>query len=281
MKAAYYQFSPSDRCKSIIEEIWVQDSPEDPSADPTTILPDGRVELVIHYGDPFVLMTDTGPTTMSAGHIVGQQHQPISASATGITGIVIVRFYPWSASALIPQPLAEFTDSFVDIADVWPADVVAQLQEDIHAASTPLQRAAVADRFVCARSAVEEPDRACRATIDLMNEDWGRGRIDAIAARLGLSRRQLGRRFSTGTGISPKKMSRLLRAQKATTCIRNGLDIHDVIGRCGYVDQSHLIHDVVNHTGKRPSELAVREHSRLQQFFNAPDADGFCGLAYL
>jgi AraC-like DNA-binding protein len=281
VKAIYHQFSPSNRCKSIIEEIWVQESPEDPTADPTTILPDGRVELVIHYGDPFVLTTDAGPNIMTSGHIVGQQHQPISARATGKTGIVIVRFYPWSASALIPQPLAEFTDSFVDIADVWPRHVVAQLEEDIHAASTPHQRAAVVDQFVCSRSAIEAPDRACRASIDLMNEDWGRSRIDAIAAHLGLSRRQLGRRFSSATGISPKKMSRMLRAQKATACIRSGQDIQDVIERCGYVDQSHLIHDVANHTGKRPSELAIKTPSRLQQFFNAADADDFCGLAYL
>ncbi len=50
---------------------------------------------------------------------------------------------------------------------------------------------------------------------------------------------------------------------------------------CGYVDQSHLIHDVVSHTGRRPSELAAKKHTSLDNYFNAADADDFCGLAYL
>ena len=281
METAYHHFGPSDCCRTIIEEIWVQEGPAEPEAEPTTILPRGRVELVIHYGDPFELMTDAGPTKISPAQIVGQQHRPVSVRASGKTGIVIVRFYPWGASTLTPQPLSEFTNSRVDLCDVWSESVVARLTDSVRSAETPPDRAAAVDAFVCSAIRGKEVDAACKTSIDLMNQNWGRPRIDSIAQNLGLSRRQLTRRFSNGTGTSPKKMSRLLRAQKAVTCIRNGLDVHDVIELCGYVDQSHLIHDVVSHTGKRPSELAAKKNTSLDNYFNAADANDFCGLAYL
>ena len=281
MKSAYHQFQPSNCCRSIIEEIWVQESPAEAAAGPTTILPNGRIELVIHYGDPFELMTDAGPKTMTSAHVVGQQHKPVSVKATGMTGVVIVRFYPWSASSLMPQPLPEFTNSLVDLSDVWPESEVARMQDSVHSARTPRERAAAVDAFVCTATKGEGADLACKTSIDLINESWGRQRIDSIAEHLGLSRRQLARRFSSGTGTSPKKMSRLLRAQKAITCIRNGVLVQDVVGMCGYADQSHLIHDVVTHTGKRPSELAIKKNTSLEKHFNAADANGFCGIAYL
>lgn len=281
MQAAYHQFKPSNCCQSIVEEIWVQESPAEPEAMPTTIPPNGRVELVIHFGDPFELITDAGPKTLTSAHITGQQHSPVSVKATGKTGVIIVRFYPWSASALMPQPLPEFTNSLVDLADVLPAKEVARLLEGVHFANTPRERAAAVDAFICDTTGGDGADLACKTSIDLMNENWGRQRIDSIAADIGLSRRQLARRFSNATGTSPKKMSRLLRAQKAITCIRNGAQVHDVVGMCGYADQSHLIHDVVAHTGKRPSELTTKKNSSLEKYFNATDASGFCGTAYL
>jgi AraC-like DNA-binding protein len=281
MQATYHQFKPSNCCRSIVEEIWVQESPAEPDAMPTTIPPNGRIELVIHFGDPFELITDAGPKTLTSAHIAGQQHNPVSVKATGKTGVIIVRFYPWSASSLMSQPLPEFTDSLVDLPDVWPETTVARLKESVHSASTPRERAAAVDAFICAETEGGGADLACKTSIDLMNKNWGRQKIDSIAAIIGLSRRQLARRFSNGTGTSPKKMSRLLRAQKAITCIRNGVLVHDVVGMCGYADQSHLIHDVVTHTGKRPSELAIKKNTSLEKHFNAADANGFCGIAYL
>ena len=159
--------------------------------------------------------------------------------------------------------------------------MITRLLDRVYSATTPRERAAAVDAFISVELGNEDPDRACEASINLMNSNWGRSRINSIATQLGLSRRQLSRRFSSGTGTSPKKMSRLLRAQKAITCIRNGWHVHDIVDMCGFVDQSHLIHDVVAHTGKRPSELIENENTSLQQYFNAADAEGFCGQAYL
>jgi AraC-like DNA-binding protein len=281
MKFAYHQFEPSGRCRPYVEKIWVQESEETPGAAPTTILPNGRIELVIHFGDPFVRLTKSGERTMTADHVVGQQHKPVAIRATGYSGVVIARFHPWGAATLIGQPLTEFGDEFVELSQVWPRQAVGQLLQSVHSSATPRQRAVAVENFIVSQLTDGKPDRACKASIDMMNASWGRHRVSSIAARLGLSRRQLNRRFSKGTGTSPKKMSQILRAQKAITCLRNGWHTHDVVAKCGYADQSHLIHGVIAHAGKRPSEIAGNQGSSLQKQFNAPDVNAFCGQAYL
>ena len=281
MKSAYHHFRPSVRCRPFVEEIWVQESDPDPDAAPTTILPNGRVELVIHYGDPFVTITETGPKSMTGNHIIGQHHHPIAVSATGRTGVIIVRFFPWSASALLPMPPSELSDGAVALSDVWPAGTVAQLLEEVALANTPCTRAKRVDQFIVAHLNGNEPDLACSLSIEMMNRGWGRQKIDDIATALGISRRQLGRRFDRSVGTTPKKMSCILRAQKAIACLRAGRHPHDIVDLCGYADQSHLIHEVVSHAGKRPSEISVTGNSSLQRHFNTQDASAFCGQAYL
>lgn len=281
MKSTYHHFEPSVRCKALVEEIWVQESDADPDAEPTTILPNGRIELVIHYGDPFVTITDTGPKAMTSNHIVGQQHRPIAVQATGRTGVIIARFFPWSASALLSMPLSEFTDRAVALSDVWSSDTVARLLEQVESAKTPRLRAKVLDQFIVAHLCSNQPDLSCKLPIEMMNGNWGRQRVDDVAMALGISRRHLGRRFDSSVGTTPKKMSCILRAQKAIACIRAGRHAHDVVALCGYADQSHLIHHVVGLAGKSPSEISAAANSNLQRHFNAQDASAFCGQAYL
>jgi AraC-like DNA-binding protein len=237
--------------------------------------------LVIHYGDPFVTMTDAGPKAMTSNHIVGQQHRPIAVRATGRTGVIIARFFPWSASAILPMPLSEFTDGAVALSDVWSSDTVQRLLEQVELAKIPRLRAKVVDQFIVTHLCSSEPDLSCKLPIEMMNGSWGRQKVDNIAMALGVSRRQLGRRFDGSVGMTPKKMSCILRAQKAIACLRAGRHAHDVVALCGYVDQSHLIHHVVGVTGKRPSEIAAAGNSNLQRHFNAQDTGAFCGQAYL
>lgn len=279
--AAYYRFEPSGRCRPYVETIWVQESGPAIRAAPTTILPNGRIELVVHYGDPFVLITKTRQRKLSSCHIVGQNHIALTVKATGRTGVVIARFNPWSAAALLRQPLPEFSDAIVELTDIWPQQQIDALLDGVHAATSPLQRANAVDRFIAGKIDDGQSDAACMAAIRLMNVSWGRDRIDGIAARLGLSRRQLSRRFNASVGTTPKKISQMLRAQKALACIRAGWSAHDIVSICGYTDQAHYIHDMVAHTGRRPSELCKHAGTELQAFFNASEPGEFCGQNYL
>ncbi len=75
--------------------------------------------------------------------------------------MIIVRSYPWSASASMPQPLAEFTYFLVDLSDVWPEAT----GRGIDGERSCCQRAATVDAFVCSVTGVEQPDLACKQSL--------------------------------------------------------------------------------------------------------------------
>lgn len=278
---SYKRYAPSAALAGIVDVLWVQEQGFMPGCAPTTIVPTGRVELIFHYGDPFVQYGKHEPALMPRCHVVGQQKNPIVLSATGNIGVAIVRFNPWGAYALFGDALASINDQLVDLELLWERQPLQDLLDQLHAASGQRVRANIVNAFVVSRLIAAQLDRVSIASINSINNSWGRQRVDEIANQFNLGRRQFTRRFTRSIGSSPKQMSRVLRAQKAIACVRRGQPVHDIIARCGYADQSHFVHEVASHCNRPPSELARLPASDANRFFNSSDPDEFCGITYL
>jgi len=277
----YRQYPPSDSLRDCVEVIWVQECGESSLSRHSTIIPTGRVELIFHYGDPFVQLINDNRDRMARCHIVGQQKGPLMVKATGRTGIVIVRFRPWGAFALLGNLLQDINDQVVDLELIWKRSELDRLLSDLFHASSAANRAQIVDSFVRSRRVKDQVDRLSMESIHTINRCWGRDRVEHIARSFSLGRRQFNRRFTRSIGASPKQMSQVLRAQKAITCLRSGIDVHEVVDRCGFTDQSHLIRDVVSHSSRRPTELLQLPESNSSRFFNTREVSAFCGLTYL
>ena len=80
-----------------------------------------------------------------------------------------------------------------------------------------------------------------------------------LAARGGLSPRQLQRRFLRATGMTPKEYLRVRRA-RATIAAAFELDATwgTLSARFGYADQAHLVRDLSQVTGLAPREVQAR-----------------------
>ena len=81
--------------------------------------------------------------------------------------------------------------------------------------------------------------------------------VGEVAARVDLSRRRLIEVFTSEVGMTPKRLSRVLRFQRASALARSGtaVDWARLARACGYFDQSHLIHDVSEFAGTSPRQL--------------------------
>src|SRR6185436_21146188 len=78
----------------------------------------------------------------------------------------------------------------------------------------------------------------------------------SVARWLGISTRQLERRFKDRVGISPKLFSRMQRFQRVFRAIGGGRpDWARVAVECGYHDQAHLIRDFRDFAGETPAVL--------------------------
>ncbi|MCI0363900.1 MAG: hypothetical protein L0219_08465, partial [Phycisphaerales bacterium] len=91
----YVEIQPSRLLQRFVECFWILEG-DDRGAAP--ILPDGCMELVIHYGDRFRRIHENGNSEIQPrAFVVGQMTGPIAIAPTGRAGILGVRFRPGGA----------------------------------------------------------------------------------------------------------------------------------------------------------------------------------------
>ncbi|MFI9384557.1 helix-turn-helix transcriptional regulator [Kutzneria sp. NPDC052558] len=85
-------------------------------------------------------------------------------------------------------------------------------------------------------------------------------RVGDLAAAVGLSQRQLRRRFSLAVGLRPKAYGRVIRLHAALR-MAGSASWADIAHECGFYDQPHMIAEFRAATGLAPAAL----HGRFLQ----------------
>ena len=200
--------------------------------DPTTdVLPDGCSDLIWQAGrGAFVAGPDTGPSPVTA------------APGTIFVG---ARFQPGTGGAALGLPLSELRDLRVGLDALRP-DLAERLPADLEPreAMTRVAELATALASAPADAAVVEAARRL--------ERPGT-RVEALADELGLSDRQLRRRFHAAAGYGPKTLQRVLRFRRFLA-LANG-DLARAALDAGYADQSHLTRECTRLAGRPPAAL--------------------------
>ncbi|MFL6123148.1 DUF6597 domain-containing transcriptional factor [Actinophytocola sp.] len=198
------------------------------------VVPDACADVMWHResGRLFVAGPDTcaHPTALSAGTLVG------------------ARFRPGRAPAGLGVPASAVRDERVDLDDLWPADRVRRLGDELAAAPSVLAAEQVLAAAVAAVGAGWDP--AAPRLLELV----ARGeRVAAVADALGWSERQLHRRSLAGFGYGPKVLQRVVRFDRAVRLARRarsgrspgrGAGLASIAYRAGYADQAHLAREV-------------------------------------
>lgn len=283
MAMTYSRHRPGADLTVLVESLWVQEAPAVASpARPTTVLPLARPELIVHFGDPFEHWNGERFVRVPAAYAMGQRTRPLCVRATGRTGLVLASLRPWAALAIFGVPLGSAGGECVPLEDLVGRGAADRLQQRVAAASGPPTRVAAVEAFLAQVARGRQPDAIAREAACRINREWGRTRIAALARDLGMSRRQLERRFSLAVGVPLKPFARIVRAQKALGLLRQGAGSLDVALRCGYADQSHLIHELVDVAGQPAGTLASRGcDTPLKRTFNACGVSHFYNTVYL
>ena len=82
--------------------------------------------------------------------------------------------------------------------------------------------------------------------------------MDELGAALGVSERQLRRRFADAVGYGPKTLARVLRFQRFLALARSGDELARLALTAGYADQAHLTRETRRLAGRTPLELVAR-----------------------
>jgi len=277
----YHQLTPRADLAPWLAHLWVQEAKAAP-APPTTVVPNGRVELIVRYGDPFVHLEGGQIVTVPAVCALGQRTRPIVAAATGATGLVIAGLHPWAGDALLGPDVSAFTDRCVDLAEVVGRAGAASLEDEVASAARPEDRARAVEAFLGRLLREHAIDTLAVACARRIRRRAGRVSIDELATELGSSARHLRRRVTRAVGLGPKRLARLARAQEALAGLRRGSPWPEVAFECGYVDQAHLIREVKAFTGRTPCALpGPGRETPLMRSFNSGGRSPFPATVYL
>jgi AraC-like DNA-binding protein len=227
------------------------------------ILPDACVELVIHFRHPFRNYFADGTTNLQPeSFVVGQMKRFMEIEPCEASGFVAVRFHARGAYLFFPQPLTEFTNFVVPLAEIWKnrAD---EYTERVALARGMSARVRIVEELLL--EALRENGRRdcavehCVQLIQTIKEPIA---VRELASTIGLSTRELARRFQSVVGMTPKEFLRVNRFIRAARRLRKRTDpsLTETAYECAYFDQAHFNHEFRAFAGMTPGQFMVTKN---------------------
>ena len=267
----YQIYIPPPRLQPYVECFWSLELPDFPGDTvPERVLPDGTTELIVHYGDQFERMNEKGLFEKQAlGLFVGQMKTFTLLRPSGKTGMVAVRFKPAGAARFFGFSLSEITNRILDLDLVLGAEGKS-LVDWVLNCQTNSDRVQVLLDFLLEKLTSRSDDLLLRATVKFIEEAKGGLDLFVLEKRIGLSSRQIERKFKEKVGISPMALARVVRFQRFLSLAKEcpNMNLTDASMECGYYDQSHFIKDFRAFAGVSPSSFLEEKHP-ISDFFTS------------
>ena len=214
------------------------------------VLPDCCVDLMLVNDVPTV----AGPWT-----------EPFLANLAPGTNILGARCHPGLASSLLGMPASELLNRTAPLSDVWGragADRFARIAEKrTLEAKMSMMASALLNRLANA-PAIDKPVTGAIEWIARCPD----GQVEELSRWLGLSSRQIQRRFTKAVGYGPKLFQSVLRFQRLLSfggkANARG-NLAQFAADASYADQSHMTREVRRFSGKSPGELLSTSRSTL------------------
>lgn len=216
------------------------------------VLPDACIDIVLINEEPPVVVgpwTDPFVTRLAVG--------------TRVTG---ARLHPGRASCLLGIPASELLNQIIPVADLRGAVESMRLEKVIEQPNAAERRSALGQVLVASMEHPTAFDPAVVAGIQWLSRR-PHGRIVELSRWIGVSERQLHRRFSAAVGYGPKMFQSVLRFQRLLKIARETgpeRSLADLAASAGYADQAHMTRDVHRLANVRPSVLLRSAKSTLQ-----------------
>jgi len=235
----YTEYQPGPEFAPVVERFWLLEGAA--GGVPDAIIPDGRIELIVHYSGAFWRhRSHATPIRQPSLLLVGQMTEPVVLAPEGRSGIAAIRLKPAGARAVLGFAASDVAGRFVELDALFPS--ARGLVDRLGSARDDAERVRTLEawlRRVVRRSPRPEVEAAVAAIV----HSAGRASIDRIAGHIGLGLRRIERHFDEDVGLGPKTFARIVRLQAALQRIRRGQSLSDVAVACGYYDQAHMARD--------------------------------------
>jgi len=240
----YREYPAPAALASFVECFWRRDLLDDADEGGGVVLPDGRVDLVWIAGhEPLI----AGPQTRVLARPLAPPFVAVGA-----------RFHPSVGPPLLGIPAYELIDQRVPLAAIDTAAAAALHRRLPELAGPDALETSAGTWLASWLATADEPDPFVREATRLLDD--ADTRVGWVARAVGLSERELLRRFRASVGYGPKTLQRVLRFQRAVAALglrREPLhDLARIAAWAGYSDQAHMNREARELSGLTPVQLA-------------------------
>ena len=208
------------------------------------ILPSGNMTLMFRFSG-----------TVCQAFLLGPVTSKISLNVDQSCDYFCVRFRPGQAPKLVDVHPIDVLNSGLELTSIWGISV-SSLGDRLQSYPNHASRQLFVEGLVRSSEPLVEDER-CRWATAFIDASGGQVSVSHLAYRLGIHTRSLERSFLDHCGISPKRLIRMTRLQHFIAHSREGRyqNLSDLAYICGYSDQSHMIKDLKELTGRLPGEV--------------------------
>ncbi|WP_220100662.1 helix-turn-helix transcriptional regulator [Chitinophaga oryzae] len=218
------------------------------------VLPDTTPAIAFRFkGLVRYLSGERPPVDLPASVISGLRstvrlinYQPDSAA-------IIVQFKAAGAAAFFKTPLHELFEHSVSLAHFFSRQQVTDMEEQLSAATSDTQRAALLDTFLLSQLRFPKQDLLILDALRQIQHVNGDVSMKALAAASYLSQDAFEKRFRKVIGTTPKQMASIIRMRSVLQQTPAGRSLTHLALDAGYFDQAHFNRSFRKFTGLTPT----------------------------
>lgn len=234
---------------------------EKKSLTPFRVLPDTCVELFISYTEtPIARVSAT--TEKLRSFVVFRMSQFMDVEMEKQTGCIAICFNPGVAYNFFSLPMNEVSDTVTDLKYLWK-DIASEVEEKIFEATNNQQRVNIIQQYLYTHLIKKrKTDKAIEHCLWQINYLKGQLSAKQLSEKINISQRQLGRKFNSYIGLSPKEFIRTNRFIHSLEHLKKypAINLTEIAYESGYYDQAHFIHDYKEFSGLTPGDLIASDN---------------------
>lgn len=276
----YQTYEPTQDLNMLVKCYWTLESPRQETPEKQTIVPDGCMEMIFHYGDLYTQYTGNQLNGQAGGDsfiqpkcfVIGQLTRPLQIEPTGETGIFSVRFHPDGFLPFATIPIKKMENTAISLEKLFGKDGL-EIEQKILNANSTTEKVKLIETFLLKRlTDAGTVDRIVKSTVETILTANGQLSVDELSKQTNINRRQLERKFSSTIGLSPKQLSKTIRLQTTLKMLLNKKfnSLTALAYESEYYDQAHLIKDFKEFTGLTPKEF-YRDNLKMSSLFYGTD----------
>ncbi len=251
-------FAASGELAAFVKCYWNLESAKENTPLKNTIVPDGTMKLIFHYGDTYRHHPAEGASIiLPKCFLIGQLTQPYVVEPLGVTGSFVVRFHPNGFLPFTTIPIKEMENTAVPLDRLFGKEGEAIGEKILNANHTD-ERIRLIVAFLLQRLTNKQAiDLVVKSTIETIIDTDGQFSVNEFSQQHKINRRHLTRKFSSTIGLSPKQLSKIIRIQATLKKLltQDVSKLTDLAYENEYFDQSHFIKDFKEFTGLTPKEF--------------------------